>query len=60
MVTDPLPTGLTYVSAAGDGWACAQPDGTVTCTLAGDVAVGADAPEIVLTVGPSARRPIPG
>jgi uncharacterized repeat protein (TIGR01451 family)/fimbrial isopeptide formation D2 family protein len=45
VVTDPLPTGLAYVSAAGPGWTCtvaATPPGrqTVTCTRAGAFGVG--------------------
>ncbi len=30
-VTDTLPAGLTYVSAEGEGWRCAEDAGTVTC-----------------------------
>ena len=55
VVTDPLPAGETYVSAAGAGWACIDAPGTsaqstVTCTLAGSLAVTASAPPILLTV----------
>jgi len=39
-VTDPLPGGLSYVSAAGAGWSFAEAGGTVTATHAGPVAVG--------------------
>jgi uncharacterized repeat protein (TIGR01451 family) len=39
-VTDPLPDGLGFVSAAGDGWACTG-DRTVTCTHADALAAGA-------------------
>ncbi len=30
-VSDVLPEGLTFESAAGDGWTCSEADGTVTC-----------------------------
>ena len=48
VVTDPLPAGLGYVSAGGTGWTCAAstpspPGQVVTCTLAGDLAVGSTA-----------------
>ena len=60
-VSDALPAGLSYDSATGTGWSCAF-DGasrTVTCTLAGGLAAGADAAPITLAttvnsdVGPS-------
>jgi uncharacterized repeat protein (TIGR01451 family)/fimbrial isopeptide formation D2 family protein len=44
-VDDPLPAGLTLVSAAGDGWTCA---GGTTCTRAEDLAAGATAPTITV------------
>ena len=47
-VTDPLPTGLTYVDATGEGWSCSATEQDVTCTRA-SLPVG-DAPEITLTV----------
>ncbi|MGZ5571583.1 MAG: beta strand repeat-containing protein, partial [Usitatibacter sp.] len=40
-VTDTLPTGLTYVSATGTGWACGAAGQIVTCTTAGALAAGA-------------------
>jgi len=49
-VTDTLPTGLTYVSATGTGWACSNSSGTVTCTRAGPVTSGTTLPAITLTV----------
>ena len=55
-MTDPLPAGLSYVSATGAGWTCANPSGTpsdpqlVTCTLAGGLDAGATAPDITLDV----------
>jgi uncharacterized repeat protein (TIGR01451 family) len=49
-VTDALPTGLGFVSAAGTGWTCAFLTGTVTCTRTTAIAAGASAPAITLTV----------
>ena len=53
-VTDPLPAGLTYVSAAGTGWTCAASAGTVACTSATPIAAGAAGNPIVLTVAVAA------
>jgi large repetitive protein len=65
-VTDQLPPGITFVSAAGNGWTCAASGATVTCTSPAGlgvrqssqiqltVAVGAAAyPSVVNTVGVS-------
>jgi uncharacterized repeat protein (TIGR01451 family) len=49
-VSDTLPAGLTYVSAAGTGWACSHASGTVTCTRAGPVTAGTTLPAVTLTV----------
>src|SRR5690606_38112663 len=50
-VTDSLPAGLTYVSAAGGGWACTSGSPQeVTCTSTAALAPGAAAPQITLTV----------
>lgn len=38
-VTDVLPTGLSYVSATGDGWMCVASGQTVTCEDADGLAV---------------------
>lgn len=46
-VSDTLPAGATFVSAAGTGWTCNNVAGVVTCT-APSLAVGA-APSITLT-----------
>ncbi|MFQ5855578.1 MAG: DUF11 domain-containing protein [Anaerolineae bacterium] len=46
-VTDTLPAGATFESAAGDGWACSEAGGVVTCTRA-SLPVG-DAPPITIT-----------
>ena len=58
-VTDTLPTGLTYVSAAGIGWVCGFATPTVTCTNAnaGGLANGASFPAITLTVTVQAGAP---
>ncbi len=48
VVTDPLPAGVTFVSASGAGWSCSHDAGTVTCTRA-DLAVGT-APAIAIEV----------
>jgi uncharacterized repeat protein (TIGR01451 family)/fimbrial isopeptide formation D2 family protein len=39
-MTDPLPTGETFVSATGTGWSCSDSGSTVTCVSAGAVPVG--------------------
>jgi uncharacterized repeat protein (TIGR01451 family) len=39
-VTDTLPTGLSYVSGGGNGWACAATGQTVTCSSAGQIQPG--------------------
>ena len=42
-VTDPLPAGLQFVSASGDGWACSEANNTVTCTYANLIPAGSSA-----------------
>jgi uncharacterized repeat protein (TIGR01451 family) len=49
-VTDTLPAGLSFVSASGTGWTCANASGTVTCTMAGPLAGSTNAPAITLNV----------
>ncbi len=49
-VTDPIPLGMSYVSAAGTDWSCAESSGLVTCTRATVLASGASAPPIALVV----------
>ncbi|HEX8503347.1 MAG TPA: hypothetical protein VF659_22375 [Pyrinomonadaceae bacterium] len=49
-VRDALPAGLTYVSATGTGWACANAGGVVTCTSPGSVTSGTTLPAITLNV----------
>ncbi|MGB0113964.1 MAG: hypothetical protein WBP59_12135 [Ilumatobacteraceae bacterium] len=55
VVTDPVPAGLTVVSAAGAAdpstWDCsATVDSDVSCALDGPLAAGADAEPIIVTV----------
>src|SRR5439155_1767306 len=54
-VTDPLPTGLSFVSGTGAGWSFAAAGGTVTATHNGPIAAG-DSLVYTLTVdvGPAA------
>ncbi len=49
-VTDALPSGLSFVSAFGNGWTCDHSGGTVACTTPGPLAAGADAEPINLRV----------
>ncbi len=49
-VSDPLPAGLSYVSADGPGWTCAEAAATITCDLAGVLAPGASAAPITVVV----------
>lgn len=49
-VTDTLPAGLTYVSAAGTGWSCSATGSDVSCLHPGPLAAGATLPDLSLTV----------
>jgi len=49
-ITDPLPNGLSFVSATGAGWACAAASGVVTCTHADPIATGSSS-GVTLIVG---------
>ncbi len=54
-LVDSVPAGLTFVSAAGDGWVCDFAEPTVTCTRGGVFAVDATASvTLVATVEPAA------
>jgi uncharacterized repeat protein (TIGR01451 family)/fimbrial isopeptide formation D2 family protein len=55
-VIDTLPTGTSFVSAGGTGWACTESSGTVTCTRAAALVAGGAAPaiSIVVTIDPDA------
>ena len=48
-VTDTLPTGLSYFSATGTGWACSAAGAIVTCTSSSVIAAGANGNPIPLT-----------
>jgi len=49
-VTDSLPGVVSFVSAGGIGWSCAEASGTVTCTRPGGLAFGEAAPQIAVVV----------
>jgi uncharacterized repeat protein (TIGR01451 family) len=49
-VTDTLDANLSYVSAAGTGWACGHVGQVVTCTSSTAIAAGGTASAITLTV----------
>ena len=54
-VTDTLPAGLAFVSAAGTGWTCGASGQTVTCTSTTAIAIGASSPNpITLTASVAA------
>jgi uncharacterized repeat protein (TIGR01451 family) len=56
-VTDTLPAGLAFVSAAGTGWSCLHASGTVTCTSSTVIGAGATSPNpitLTVAVGPTA------
>lgn len=51
-VVDTLPTGLTFVSAAGTGWTCSNSGQTVTCTSTTAIAASGSGAVISLVVLP--------
>jgi uncharacterized repeat protein (TIGR01451 family) len=51
-VTDPLPAGVSFVSASGTGWTCGQALGTVTCTIP-SLALGAANPITINVTAPA-------
>jgi uncharacterized repeat protein (TIGR01451 family)/fimbrial isopeptide formation D2 family protein len=53
-VTDTLPTGLTFVSATGQGWSCQNTSGLITCTRTGLADGATSVIDVVVTVGPQA------
>ncbi|MBL8565786.1 MAG: DUF11 domain-containing protein [Hyphomicrobiaceae bacterium] len=53
-VKDQLPTGLTFVSAAGSGWTCANASGLVTCNYTGSIAASGGTSTIDVAVVPNA------
>ncbi|MGB3736334.1 MAG: isopeptide-forming domain-containing fimbrial protein, partial [Ilumatobacter sp.] len=51
IVTDPLPSALTFVRASGTDWTCSEASRTVTCELGVPLSVGSTATfELVATV----------
>jgi hypothetical protein len=48
VVTDTLPSTLTYTSSSGTGWACSASGQVVTCTNDAVVAAAAAAPPLIL------------
>lgn len=52
-VTDVLPSGLSFVSGSGNGWACSANGQTVTCTTSSSIGIGSAASTINLTVTPT-------
>jgi len=54
VVTDNLPTGLSYVSGTGTAWSCSAAGSAVTCTNPGPVASGVTLNTITLTVAVAA------
>lgn len=54
VITDNLPTGLSYLSATGTNWSCTPSGQTVNCTYTGSLAVGASTPVLTIRVSVSA------
>jgi uncharacterized repeat protein (TIGR01451 family) len=54
-VTDTIPTGLTLVSMAGDGWTCTT---LPTCTRSDVLAAGSSYPAITVTVSVASNSPL--
>ncbi|HEY3129920.1 MAG TPA: DUF11 domain-containing protein, partial [Acidobacteriota bacterium] len=52
IVTDALPSGLSFVSATGTGWSCSASGQVVTCSNGGPIAAGSGS-SITLTVSPT-------
>jgi uncharacterized repeat protein (TIGR01451 family) len=48
-LTDTLPPGFNYMSAAGTGWTCGAVGQAVTCSFADPVAAGTAAPPVVIS-----------
>ena len=53
-VTDDLPSGETYVSSSGSGWACVAVSEDLTCTQSSALAAGQSEPNLHITVTLSA------
>ena len=59
-VTDTLPNGESYVSAAGTGWSCTAASQVVTCGYPSNIASGTSAPMISLVVAVSSSPSVLG
>ncbi|RMH16904.1 MAG: DUF11 domain-containing protein, partial [Acidobacteria bacterium] len=53
-VRDPLPAGLGFNGATGEGWLCASEAGVVTCTHPGPAAAGSALPALEIDVAVAA------
>lgn len=53
-IVNTLPTGLSYSSFVGAGWACSVAAQVVTCTRTGALAAGASAPALTINVNVAA------
>jgi uncharacterized repeat protein (TIGR01451 family) len=53
-IVDTLPAGLTYVSAGGSGWSCADSGATVTCTSSTAIGASSIGQQISLVVAVAA------
>src|SRR6266545_467947 len=56
-VSDSLPASVSFISAAGTGWACSQASGTVTCTRP-SLAVGAAPTISIVVAAPAVAGPL--
>ncbi len=56
-VTDTIPSGLTLVSMAGQGWTCGSPNAANVCTRSDGLNGGASYPAIIVTVNVDAGAP---
>lgn len=53
-VTFLLPSGISYSSATGSNWSCAESSGTVTCSYASDILANASSSTLQITTSVSA------
>ncbi len=53
-IKDQLPTGLTFVSASGTGWACTNASGLVTCNFSGTIAASGGTTAVAINVSADA------
>jgi uncharacterized repeat protein (TIGR01451 family) len=57
VLTDVLPQGTRFASAAGDGWSCQEAAGDVSCTMA-ELPVGQAPPVTVTVLAPAERAEV--